>query len=147
MIPANLRLMLSLRFSGKNAGVAQKTSENKPDPRTGHAREGVRHPKHRLALALARARLLGLILFSPGMWKYFAGDMCGWWVRLGANCLRLLHRPNPHTQPDHEQERRYEEVTVGLRVKRHDDGQAGDEKDRGNPGDLECSPGAVGRLV
>lgn len=49
MIPANLRLMLSLRFSGKNAGVAQKTSENKPDPRTGHAREGVRHPKHRLA--------------------------------------------------------------------------------------------------
>ena len=28
MIPANLRLMLSLRFSGKNAGVAQKTSEN-----------------------------------------------------------------------------------------------------------------------
>jgi len=48
MIPANLRLMLSLRFSGKNAGVAQKTSENKPDPRTGHAREGVRHPKHRL---------------------------------------------------------------------------------------------------
>ena len=49
MIPANLRLMLSLRFSGKNAGVAQKTSENKPDPRTGHAREGIRHPKHRLA--------------------------------------------------------------------------------------------------
>ena len=49
MIPANLRLMLSLRFSGKNAGVAQKTSENKPDPRTGQAREGVRHPKHRLA--------------------------------------------------------------------------------------------------
>ena len=48
MILANLRLMLSLRFSGKNAGVAQKTSENKPDPRTGHAREGVRHPKHRL---------------------------------------------------------------------------------------------------
>jgi len=48
MIPANLRLMLSLRFSGKNAGVVQKTSENKPDPRTGHAREGVRHPKHRL---------------------------------------------------------------------------------------------------
>ena len=48
MIPANLRLMLSLRFSGKNAGVAQKTSENKPDPRTRHAREGVRHPKHRL---------------------------------------------------------------------------------------------------
>src|SRR5271166_745997 len=48
MIPANLRLMLSLRFSGKNAGVAQKTSENKPDPRTGQAREGVRHPKHRL---------------------------------------------------------------------------------------------------
>ena len=48
MIPANLRLMLSLRFSGKNAGVAQKTSENKPDPRTGHARGGVRHPKHRL---------------------------------------------------------------------------------------------------
>jgi len=29
MIPANLRLMLSLRFSGKNAGVAQKTSENR----------------------------------------------------------------------------------------------------------------------
>ena len=50
MISANLRLTLSLRFSGKNAGVAQKTSENKPDPRTGHAREGVRHPKHRLAL-------------------------------------------------------------------------------------------------
>jgi hypothetical protein len=50
MIPANLRLMLPLRFSGKNAGVAQKTSENKPDPRTGHAREGVRHPKHRLVL-------------------------------------------------------------------------------------------------
>ena len=50
MILANLRLMLSLRFSGKNAGVAQKTSENKPDPRTGHAREGVRHPKHRLAV-------------------------------------------------------------------------------------------------
>ena len=49
MILANLRLMLSLRFLGKNAGVAQKTSENKPDPRTGHAREGVRHPKHRLA--------------------------------------------------------------------------------------------------
>ena len=49
MIPANLRLMLSLRFSGKNAGVAQKTSENKPDPRTGQAREGVRHPKHRLS--------------------------------------------------------------------------------------------------
>jgi WD40 repeat protein len=48
MITANLRLMLSLRFSGKNAGVAQKTSENKPDPRTGQAREGVRHPKHRL---------------------------------------------------------------------------------------------------
>ena len=48
MILANLRLMLSLRFSGKNAGVAQKTSENKPDPRTGHAREGVRHPKHRV---------------------------------------------------------------------------------------------------
>ena len=48
MISANLRLMLSLRFSGKNAGVAQKTSENKPDPRTGQAREGVRHPKHRL---------------------------------------------------------------------------------------------------
>ena len=37
MIPANLRLMLSLRFSGKNAGVAQTTSENKPDPRTGQA--------------------------------------------------------------------------------------------------------------
>ena len=78
MIPANLRLMLSLRFSGKNAGVAQKTSENKPDPRTGQAREGnypktlsspgfyggytpfsdsyegVRHPKHRLALAPQR---------------------------------------------------------------------------------------------
>lgn len=44
MIPANLRLMLSLRFSGKNAGVAQTTSESKPDPRTGQAREGVRHP-------------------------------------------------------------------------------------------------------
>ena len=53
MIPANLRLMLSLRFSGKNAGVAQETSENKPDPRTGHAREGVRHPKHRLAARAA----------------------------------------------------------------------------------------------
>ena len=53
MIPANLRLMLSLRFSGKNAGVAQKTSENKPDPRTGHAREGVRHPKHRLEVVVA----------------------------------------------------------------------------------------------
>ncbi len=52
MIPANLRLMLSLRFSGKNAGVAQKTSENKPNPRTGQAREGVRHPKHRLAASL-----------------------------------------------------------------------------------------------
>jgi len=53
MIPANLRLMLSLRFSEKNAGVAQKTSENKPDPRTGHAREGVRHPKHRIGADLA----------------------------------------------------------------------------------------------
>ena len=54
MISANLRLMLSLRFSGKNAGVAQKTSENKPDPRTGHAREGGRHPKHRLGSAQQR---------------------------------------------------------------------------------------------
>ena len=32
MIPANLRLMLSLRFSGKNAGVAQTTSETSQIP-------------------------------------------------------------------------------------------------------------------
>ena len=63
MIPANLRLMLSLRFSGKNAGVAQKTSENKPDPRTGHAREGVRHPKHRLAAC--RAVLFASLVDDP----------------------------------------------------------------------------------
>ena len=62
MIPANLRLMLPLRFSGKNAGVAQKTSENKPDPRTGQAREGVRHPKHRLGSAVVRTLRLRLLL-------------------------------------------------------------------------------------
>ena len=49
MIPANLQAdVVTTVFRKKRGGSAQKTSENKPAPRTRHAREGVHHPKHRI---------------------------------------------------------------------------------------------------